>query len=80
MSTPFILTVKYSGTTEQPDVEVDGENFVVCDETLCKIRKAGNEAVTDFFIKNRKVPRPRCANLSSLYWDQMDCSDSGKTI
>ena len=77
----IVKLLTHAGTTEQP--EVQDEYSVVCDEALCQLRKAGDEAVRDFFAKsqrNGKVLRPKCSNIPGLYWDQMNCSDSGKLI
>ena len=59
-----------------PPLEED-KNSVFCDESLCRLREAGDEAVRDVLTKNGKIPRPKCSNIPGMYWDQMDCSDSG---
>ena len=70
----------YPDTKKTPKVNVEDVKTIVCDETLCRIRKLVDEGVKVSFSVNGTEIRHKCSNIPDLYWDQMNCSDSGKLI
>ena len=67
----------YPNTKKPPRVEVEDVRTLVCDKKLCRIRKLGDEAVKLLFTLKGNKTRPKCSNQPELYWDEMDCSESG---
>ena len=67
----------YPDTKKTPKLAVEEARTLVCDKTLCELRKIGDEAVRVLFTLNGSETRPKCSNLP-VYWDEMECPESGK--